>query len=71
MAKKNFNNMYFTNIFLIINSFQYRLPNIEVTWAKLLGPPFWIQITQFCGNSSKVVGQTSQTFILLLKEMGW
>ena len=36
------------------------MPNIVVTWAKLLGPLFSIQITQFCGNLSKVVGKTSQ-----------
>ena len=25
-----------------------------------MGPPFSIQITHFCGNLSKVIGQTSQ-----------
>ena len=38
-------------------------PNIMVTWAKLLRPSSPIQITQFCGNLSKVVGQPSQPFL--------
>ena len=37
--------------------FQYRLPNIVVTWAKFLGPQFLIQTTQFCGNLRKVIGK--------------
>ena len=72
--KENFSLRYFINIFLInwqCFQHQYRLPNIVVTWAKLLGPPFLIQITQFCSNLGKVVGQTSQTPILFLKEVGW
>ena len=38
--------------------FQYRLFNIVITWAKLLGQPYSIQITQFCGRSSKVMGKS-------------
>ena len=33
-----------------------------VTWSKLFGLPYLIQIMQFCGSSSKFVGQTSQLF---------
>ena len=39
--------------------FQYRLQNVVVTWAKMLGQPFSIQITQFCSNLIKTAGQTS------------
>ena len=39
--------------------FQYRLQNIVVTWAKMLGQPFSIQITQFYSNLIKIAGQTS------------
>ena len=36
--------------------------NIMVTWSKLFGLPYLIQIMQFCGSLSKFVGQTSQLF---------
>ena len=48
------------HFFIKRQCFQYRLPNIVVTWAKLLELPFSIRITQFCGNLTKLVGQTSQ-----------
>ena len=47
---------------------QYRLPNIVATWAKLLGPPFSIQITQFCGILSKIIGQASKPRSSFLKK---
>ena len=60
-ARKNFNLRYFISIFSLIDKcLEYRLPNIVVTWAKLLGPPFPTQNTQCCGNLSKVFGQLSQ-----------
>ena len=57
---------YYYFFFLLINSFS----NTDCP-ESLLGPPFSIQIIQFCGNLSKVVGQTYQTFIFFLKEVGW
>ena len=51
---------FYLFIFFDWQYFQYRLPNIVVTWGKLLGPLFAIQISQFCDNLSKVVGQICQ-----------
>ena len=59
-AKKNFNSRHSINIFVDRQYFQYRLHNIVVTGASFFEQRFSIQITQFRGNVSKVVGQTSQ-----------
>ena len=56
--------------FINLWCFQCKLPNIVVTWAKLWWQTFSIQITQYCDNVSKVVGQTSQAPISFYKRWG-
>ena len=50
----------FKHFFIDRQCFLYRLPNIVITWVKLFGPPFSMQITQFCGYLSKVVGKPAK-----------
>ena len=49
----------FKHFFIDRQCFLYRLPNIVITWVKLFGPPFSMQITQFCGYLRKFLGNLS------------